>query len=180
MLKNLPRRSLRLNRRIVLVSAFAVIALASARMQGQPAKTAAQIIGGQFTSVNQRVLDMVKDFPEDKYSYKPSPEVRAFPEVAVHVMSGVVYAAKAGRGEKASWDEIDPKGYRTKAQLVAAFEKSLTDATAALKALPPDRLAQAPDPWVSVLEHSAEHYGQIVVYYRANGLVPPASRPKKP
>jgi hypothetical protein len=25
-------------------------------------------------------------------------------------------------------------------------------------------------------EHSAEHYGQLVVYYRANNLVPPRSR----
>jgi two-component system copper resistance phosphate regulon response regulator CusR len=28
-------------------------------------------------------------------------------------------------------------------------------------------------------EHSGEHYGQLVVYYRVNGLVPPESRPKK-
>ena len=29
------------------------------------------------------------------------------------------------------------------------------------------------------LEHSGEHYGQLVVYYRVAGLVPPESRPKK-
>ena len=29
-----------------------------------------------------------------------------------------------------------------------------------------------------LIEHSGEHYGQLVVYYRANGLVPPASRKK--
>jgi hypothetical protein len=28
-------------------------------------------------------------------------------------------------------------------------------------------------------EHSGEHYGQLVVYYRLAGLVPPESRPKK-
>jgi hypothetical protein len=28
-------------------------------------------------------------------------------------------------------------------------------------------------------EHSGEHYGQLVVYYRLSGLVPPESRPKK-
>jgi hypothetical protein len=28
-------------------------------------------------------------------------------------------------------------------------------------------------------EHSGEHYGQLVVYYRNNGMVPPESRPKK-
>ena len=31
----------------------------------------------------------------------------------------------------------------------------------------------------SLLEHSGEHYGQLVVYYRIAGLVPPESRPKK-
>ena len=29
------------------------------------------------------------------------------------------------------------------------------------------------------MEHSGEHYGQLVVYYRVSGLVPPESRPKK-
>ncbi len=30
--------------------------------------------------------------------------------------------------------------------------------------------------WTSAIEHSAEHFGQLVVYYRASGLVPPESR----
>jgi hypothetical protein len=29
------------------------------------------------------------------------------------------------------------------------------------------------------IEHSGEHYGQLVGYYRLAGLVPPESRPKK-
>jgi hypothetical protein len=33
------------------------------------------------------------------------------------------------------------------------------------------------DLWVSFTEHSGEHYGQMVVYYRLNDIVPPASRP---
>jgi hypothetical protein len=30
--------------------------------------------------------------------------------------------------------------------------------------------------WIAAIEHSAEHFGQLVVYYRANNLVPPESR----
>ena len=30
-----------------------------------------------------------------------------------------------------------------------------------------------------LLEHSGEHYGQLVGYYRSAGMVPPESRPKK-
>ena len=29
------------------------------------------------------------------------------------------------------------------------------------------------------IEHSGEHYGQLVVYYRLNNIVPPESRPRK-
>jgi hypothetical protein len=30
-----------------------------------------------------------------------------------------------------------------------------------------------------LIEHSGEHYGQLVVYYRVAGMVPPESRPHK-
>jgi hypothetical protein len=33
--------------------------------------------------------------------------------------------------------------------------------------------------WWGILEHTGEHYGQLVVYYRVNGMIPPESRPKK-
>jgi hypothetical protein len=97
----------------------------------------------------------------------------------VHVASGIVYAAKAGRGEKVNWDELNPKDYATKAAVVALMEKSIAEANATLKSLSNDALAKSIEPWLGVTEHSAEHYGLLVAYYRANGLVPPESRPKK-
>ena len=33
--------------------------------------------------------------------------------------------------------------------------------------------------WLDAAGHMGEHYGQLVVYYRLNKLVPPESRPKK-
>ncbi len=122
---------------------------------------------------------MAKDFPEDKYGYRATKDVRSFGEIVVHVASGNAYAAKAGRGEKVKWDEIDPKGYATKAAAVALLEKTIVDATATLKATPEDRWAKTVEPWLDVIEHAGEHYGQLVVYYRNNGMVPPESRPKK-
>ena len=122
---------------------------------------------------------MAQDFPEDKYGFRPQKEMRSFGEVVVHVLSGNVYAAKIGRGEKANWDEVDPKLYPTKAQIVAAMVKSIADATEALKSTPDDHFHQTLAPWLAVIEHSAEHYGLLVAYYRVNGMVPPDSRPKK-
>jgi hypothetical protein len=39
-----------------------------------------------------------------------------------------------------------------------------------------NRLAHNSYIWTFAVEHSDEHYGQLVVYYRANNLVPPDSR----
>jgi hypothetical protein len=96
----------------------------------------------------------------------------------VHVTSGIAYAAKAGRGEKVQWDEIDAKDYKTKSEIVALLQKWIADANTTLKSVPEDSFAKSLQPWLSVIEHSGEHYGLLVAYYRANGMVPPASRPQ--
>jgi uncharacterized damage-inducible protein DinB len=154
---------------------FATALFAVAQAPSTPAKS----FTAQFQDVNRRLLDMAKDFPEAKYGYRATKDVRSFGEIIVHVSSGNAYAAKAGRGEKANWDEIDPKGYTTKAAMVALLERTISDANATLKAIPEDRFTKTVQPWLAVIEHAGEHYGQLVVYYRNNGMVPPESRPKK-
>jgi hypothetical protein len=141
-------------------------------------RTTAESVRGHFAAVNRKVLAMARDFPEDKYGYKLKPETRSFGEVIVHIASGNIYAAKAGRGGNVNWDEADPKSYRTKAEIVAMLQKSIHDADATLNSLPDEVFAKTIEPWAEVMEHSAEHYGLLVAYYRANGLVPPESRPK--
>jgi hypothetical protein len=150
----------------------------AAGVWAQQPKTPAGELAGVFAYVNRNVLDMAKDFPADKYDYKLRPEMRTFGAVIVHIASGNVYAAKAGRGEKVKWDELDPANYRTKEQAVALLEKSIADATATLKSRPADSFQKSVEPWIDVIEHSGEHYGLLVAYYRANGMVPPASRKK--
>ena len=154
------------------------MALAAAAAAQQPQNPADEI-NGMFGYVNKQVLDMAKDFPADKYDFKLKPEMRTFGAVMVHIASGNVYAAKAGRGEKVKWDELDAKNYKGKDAIVALLEKSIADATATLKARPADSFHKSVEPWLSVIEHSGEHYGLLVAYYRANGMVPPASRPRK-
>lgn len=155
--------------------AFALV-LTSACVFAQTPSTPAKSFAAQFEDTNRRLLAMAKDFPESKYGYRATKDVRSFGEIIVHVSSGNAYAAKAGRGEKANWDEIDPKGYTTKAAMVALLEKTIADANATMKATPEDRWSRTVQPWLAVIEHAGEHYGQLVVYYRNNGMVPPESR----
>jgi len=164
------------------MAALLFMLMISAAMRGQQQRQPpdpAKAITGQLNSVTKQVLEMAEDFPAEKYEFRATPEVRSFREVIVHAMSGTAYAAKAGRGEDVQWSELDPKNYKDKAAVVDAFKKISADLDASLKATPATRFAASPAPWLPVIEHTAEHYGQLVVYYRLNKMVPPASRPKK-
>jgi uncharacterized damage-inducible protein DinB len=169
----------RIHRWFCVFAAFTALATVALAQTNRQLPTPAQGIAAQFAYVNGKVLEMAKDWPEAKYNYQPGPGLRTFGDVIIHVTSGNIYAAKAGRGENVKWDELDPKAYKTKADMVAALQKSIDDANATLKATPADSFAKTLAPWLSVIQHASEHYGQLVVYYRNNGVVPPESRPKK-
>ena len=166
----------------VAIGVLAAMTLTTAAVaigqEGVPRSTAKEI-RDDFTDVDRRILEMARDWPSDKYDYKLKPEMRSFGAVLVHVVSGNVYAAKAGKGEKVKWDELDPSKYPDKASVVALLEKSFAESEAVLKSWPDVQFSKTVEPWLDVLEHNGEHYGQLVAYYRANGMVPPESRPKK-
>lgn len=157
----------------VLLVAVSITAYAQSK-----APTAAETLKANFDGIHQKVLTMAQDFPESKYGYRLRPEMRSFGEVIVHIASGIAFAAKAGRGENVKWDELNAKDYAGKTQCVALMQKWMGEADAALKENP-EGVHGSLDPFLSVLQHSSEHYGLLVAYYRANGLVPPESRPKK-
>jgi hypothetical protein len=159
----------------VMAAGVAFLPLLSQAQQASPGPQ--ESIKGQFADIHRKLLVMAKDFPADKYTFRLKPEMRSFGEVIVHVTSGVVYVAKAGRGEKVKWTELNAKDYPDKAAAVALMERSINEATSSLNSLPAASFAKTIEPWLSVLEHSAEHYGLLVAYYRANGMVPPESRP---
>jgi hypothetical protein len=83
-----------------------------------------------------------------------------------------VAPAKKGR----RWP-VDPKinelakaEYPTKPAIVKVLKSSFAEATAELKKEADTPVAKRADLWVTLTEHSGEHYGQLVVYYRLNGL----------
>lgn len=123
---------------LVLITACAV-----AQEQHHP-PVPSKSITANFEDINRKILDMAKDFAEDKYAYRFTKDMRSFGDVIVHITSGNIFGAKAGRGENVKWEELDLKEYKGKSAIVAV--------------------------------HAGEHYGQLVTYYRANGLVPPESR----
>lgn len=133
----------------------------------------------QWTDIGQKVIKMAEDFPADKYDYRPTPDVRSFADVMRHVAFWHTYVQKTARGEKADakQNELSKADYPTKDKIVAALKQNFADATAELKKANANPSAKFAGLFVTFTEHTAEHYGQLVVYYRLNKLVPPASRP---
>jgi hypothetical protein len=162
----------------LLLLLFALMAIVSPSFaQAKKPDNPAESVRKHLASVDKRLLEMAKDFPEDKYDFKLKPEMRSFGEVLVHLVSGNIFAAERARGKKdAQWGELDAKNYKTKADVVALLEKHFADSEAALKTVPDAAFTKSVDPYLSVIEHNGEHYGMLVTYYRANGMVPPASR----
>ena len=84
---------------LVLLSVIVVSNTAFAQGQ-RPPKTAAQNLSANFDYVHKQILDMAKDFPEDKYGFKLKPEMRSFGEVIVARCVGNHICRESGNGRK--------------------------------------------------------------------------------
>jgi hypothetical protein len=174
------RSSNRLALVLVLVPFLALLGHASTA-SAQPPKpdaTHRDILLHRWTEISDKIVKMAEDFPEAKYNFKPVDGVRTFADNLRHVAFWNIYVAKMMKSEKFDGkpNELSKTEYATKAAIVKALKSSLDDATAELKKAEPSPSPKVADLWVSFIEHSGEHYGQLVVYFRLNGIVPPASR----
>jgi uncharacterized damage-inducible protein DinB len=150
-----------------------------------------QAVIESWNDIGRKLIAMAEDFPEDKYDFKPTPAQRSFAEQLLHGAGANYFLTNILTGQKPP--EGDPKRdqYKTKADVVAFVKKSFADGAAALKAKGDKGMddmitdpfskdkARVYDFAYGFVEHGGEHYGQLVVYYRLAGLVPPESRPKK-
>jgi uncharacterized damage-inducible protein DinB len=156
------------------------------------APSASAAVLAQWDDIGRKLIAMAEDFPEDKYEFKPVPEQRTFAAQLLHVSGSMYYFTDPADGKKPRYPD-DPKrdDLKTKAQVVAFVKKCVADGAAEIKTkgdkgmadlvIDPESKRQTPvaDLAYGLIEHSGEHYGQLVVYYRVAGLVPPESRPKK-
>ena len=157
----------------------------------KPADPELKVVLDSWNEVGRKLTAMAEDFPEDKYDFKPTPAERSFAEQLLHAAGSMYYFTNPVTGKKLPAAE-DPKReqYKTKADIVALVKKAVADGAAAIQSngekglttevgYLPDQKARVLDIAYGIIEHSGEHYGQLVVYYRLAGLVPPESRPKK-
>ena len=179
----------------IILLAFAVPANAQDAMKkdaaAKPADPELKVVLDSWNEIGRKLTAMAEDFPEDKYDFKPTPQQRSFAEQLLHAAGSCYYFTNPVMGQKPPAGE-DPKRdqYKSKADIVAFVKKSFADGATALQSKGekglttevvyfPQQKSRVVDIANGIIEHSGEHYGQLVVYYRLAGLVPPESRPKK-
>jgi uncharacterized damage-inducible protein DinB len=156
----------------------------------KPADPEVKVVLDSWNEIGRKLTEMAEDFPENKYDFKPTPAQRSFAEQLLHAAGSCYYFTNTVTGQKLPAGDPKRDQYKTKADVVAFVKKSFADGATAIQAKGdkgmttefeyfPGQKSRVLDIAYGIIEHSGEHYGQLVVYYRLAGLVPPESRPKK-
>ena len=178
---------------VLILVAGLVVVPSSAQQAASGA--AAKLVGpsqavAAWNEIGRKLIAMAEDFPEDKYDFKPHPTQRSFAEQLLHAAGSNDYFTDVAQGKKPADDE-SRANHKTKADIVAYLKKSFGDGAALIQKEGDagmnrpvvegegGRTVPLSDLAYGLVEHNGEHYGQLVVYYRVAGLVPPESRPKK-
>src|SRR5258708_17753243 len=170
-----------MNRSTVLAIVLTTVGLATdARAQST---TLTADVKTDYKTVRDSFIRAAEKMPEGDYAFKPTPDVRSFGQQIAHVADDQYNLCAPARNEtrKNAYTQIE-NTLSKKADLVTAMKKAfaycdsaydaLTDASGA-ESVANGRTRFAMLNWN--LWHTWEHYGNVVVYLRMKGLVPPSS-----
>ena len=154
----------------------------------------------QWNEIGRKLTAMAEDFPEDIYDFKAAPTTAPFAVRLIHAAAANYFFTNSALGQKLPGEEDPARAtFKNKAAIVAYVKKSFADGAAAIQSkgdagistLVIDPFAgdvpanagkqqiRLSDLGFGIIEHSGEIYGQLSVYYRVAGMIPPESRPKK-
>jgi len=164
---------------ILYISGLAAAQNASTNPQLASAKTFYDMVKGN-------VLKSAEKMPEDRYGFKPSPDVRTYGQLIAHVADAQYFMCGAVKEDKAASRGIE-KSTTAKGELVKALQDAFAYCDSVYAGLS-DATSGSMVPFLggnktklSILSfntaHTFEHYGNIVTYLRISGIVPPSSEP---
>ena len=142
----------------------------------------------------ETMMKIADAMPADKFGYKSTPAQRSYAEQILHVAGANVELLGMLKPKATAPFEVSPRD-------MATFGLKMTEKAAVLKALSDSfdygeavikefsntmtEAVQGP-PWIGqatrakmvwyTMGHNQDIYGQMAVYLRLNGIVPPASR----
>lgn len=128
-------------------------------------------------------LQVAEKMPADKYGFKPTPEEMSFGTMLLHMAENLLYIStefvSPDRGRAMGAPPTDS----TKAGAIKAITSAYDFAIATVASFPREQLADSVAffagkitrlQMINILsDHQTHHRGQLIVYLRLNGIVPP-------
>jgi uncharacterized damage-inducible protein DinB len=167
----------------------------SAQTKPEAPRTVSQVMDWAVSGVEREFVPAAEAMPEDKYAYAPTggefKGVRSFAQQVKHVAAVNYLVAADMLGEKPPVElggESGPDSVKTKADIVKFLKDSFAYAHKAIAATnEKNQVEPIKSPFgegtttrlgmaTLIVGHCFDHYGQMVVYLRSNGIIPPASR----
>jgi DinB superfamily len=158
-----------------------------------------KLIDNHIKYLESELVPLVEAMPEKKFDFVPTKgeftNVRTFAQQVTHLAADNYVVGAAVLRQQAPV-AIGPMGFanppKTKAETVKLLKDSIAYVHKAVASMNDQTAFQKvhspydPNGWTTdmslvtgMLGHNWDHYGQLVVYLRMNGIIPPASQPKE-
>ncbi len=161
-----------------------MVAVAASSLVAQTtAPSLAKELAATWDRAATDILDVAEAMPEEKYDFKPVPEVSTFGEQLGHLTSIVQRAIDTAKGAKT---EAAHKTM-TKAETISHLKQTLQTGKEMFATLTDAQMLERVKPvrgdqmvtrfafWMGPLYQVRNHHGQLVVYLRLNSIVPPTT-----
>ncbi len=185
--------------RLILLSFFSlattIAALAQAHNAANEPRTVTEILDHGLSNVEHEFVPAADAMPADKFDFAPTggefKGVRTFAQQIKHVAAVNYELAAAILEQKPPvdvGDETGPASITSKADIMKYLKDSFAYAHRAIATINDKNLVETvKSPFgegriprlsmaIGFASHINDHYGQMVVYLRMNGIIPPASR----
>lgn len=179
---------------VVLMLGFVGVPGGAGELRAQAAHDPmAESVAPMFSMIERSFVALAEAMPPDAYDFRPTKGafegVRSFGEQVKHVACSnfAFFKEQEGTEPPADCASGGPHAASTKAELVTYLRESFAYGSRVIGELTSaNALQQTDGPYggrstrlaltTLAVWHASDHYGQLVVYLRMNGLVPPASR----
>jgi uncharacterized damage-inducible protein DinB len=176
---------------LVAASAVAGAQDSAAAKQAKPAVgtpvPASEVYGKLLSLMEKEFVSAAEAMPDDKFDFAPSSGefkgVRNFGAQVKHVAQDNYYFYRGNLSDaemKAKQDAMEK--FTSKAEIIQALKDSFVQAHSVVNDITAQNAFVLTEHGTRGgmsafgLAHIMDHYGQMVVYLRMNGIVPPASR----
>lgn len=130
---------------------------------------------------------VAETMPEDKYNFSASPESMTFAENLMHIGYAIDWHSQSllGGRESRDWkiDTIYKVANKSKEEMIAVIDKTFDETISLINQFDATQLSDELDYFglnrtkrqifLLLSDHVTHHRGQMLVYMRLNGLVPP-------